>query len=60
MRPHGAVTSRALGRGDFVFVEACRRGETLAVSAAAADEADPDFDIVALLPDLMALGAFAL
>ena len=57
VRPADAVQWHPVDRAEVAFLDACRRGETLAEAAEAALKADPAADLSRLLSRLLAAGA---
>ena len=58
LRPGGAVIHRRLSRTEWLFLDACRRGETLGRAANLALRHDPATDLGALFAGLIGAGLF--
>jgi hypothetical protein len=58
-RPALEIAERPLSRGAFAFLEACRRGESLAAAGEAALTAEPELPLAEVFAGLLAAGAFA-
>lgn len=58
-RPGAEVRARRLGRAEWAFLDAARKGRPFGAAALSARAAQPDVDVSALFAGLLAAGAFA-
>lgn len=58
-RPHDTVVWRAIDQAGCAFLDACANGSTVAESAQAALEANPETDLSQLMATLLEAGAFS-